>query len=259
MTQQFIKTNGSTFAAVTALTIAGAASAAIDPSKYVGWDYWTGTGPAGYTDFTGAGAGDGGALLSVQTDCGPFGCFTLPQATGLGAITVAGSNNLKGFVRFQFENFNYVNYTGMWFWLQFQYTPTGGVPTDLTPGPTGQQQSIINAVNGQTYGLTGTSVTAHTAQTASQQTGAFSNFLPSSMSNTNNIFFNWYPTPSGPVNDPLSGRSQVFVFAWDFTNVSSIAGNSTWGISGAGAVPAPGAIALLGLGGLIGSGRRRRS
>jgi hypothetical protein len=248
MTQQFIKTNGSTFAAVTALTIAGASSAAIDPANYVGWDYWTGTGPAGYTDMTGSGAGDGGALLSVQTDCGPFGCFTLPQATGL------TGNALKGFVRFQFENFNYVNYTGLWFWLQFEYTPTGSLtPQTLSSG---QQTSIINAVNGQTYGLTGTSVTAHTAQTASQQTDAFANFLPSSMSNPNNIFFNWYPTPTGPTT---TGRSQVFVFAWDFTDVANIAGNSTWEISGAGAVPAPGAIALLGLGGLIGSGRRRRS
>jgi hypothetical protein len=253
MTHRFIKSSGTTFAALSALTVASAASAAIDPTKYVGWDYWTGTGPAGYTDMTGSGAGTDGALLSVQTDCGPFGCFTLPQATGL------TGNALKGFVRFQFENFNYVNYTGLWFWLQFEYTPS---PTVLNPNPspqtltTGQQTAIINAVNGQTYGLTGTSVTAHTAQTASQQTDAFANFLPSSMSNPNNIFFNWYPTPSGPTT---SGLSQVFVFAWDFSNVATVAGNSTWEIGGAGAVPAPGAIALLGLGGLIGSGRRRRS
>jgi hypothetical protein len=252
MTQKFIKTNGSTFAAVTALTIAGAASAAIDPANYVGWDYW-GSGvqsalaTAGYTDMTGSGGGTDGALLSVQTDCGPFGCFTLPQATGL------TGNALKGYVRFQFQNFNYVNYTGLWFWLQFEYTPTGGVPTTLSST---QQTNIINAVNGQTYGLTGTSVTAHTAQTASAQTDAFANFLPSSMSNANNVFFNWYPTPDAPSTGALS---QVFVFAWDFTNVATIAGNSTWEISGAGAVPAPGAIALLGLGGLVGSGRRRRS
>jgi hypothetical protein len=255
MTHRFIKSSGTTFAALSALTVASAASAAIDPTKYVGWDYWsTGAGSvqtqlasAGYTDMTGSGAGTGGALLSVQTDCGPFGCFTLPQATGL------TGNALKGYVRFQFQNFNYVNYTGLWFWLQFEYTPTGGVPTTLTSG---QQTNIINAVNGQTYGLAGTSVTAHTAQTASAQTDAFSNFLPSSMSNANNVFFNWYPTPSGP---STSGLSEVFVFAWDFSNVATVAGNSTWEIGGAGAVPAPGAIALLGLGGLIGSGRRRRS
>lgn len=255
MTHHFIKTSGTTFAALTALTVASAASAAIDPTKWVGWDYWaTGTGSvqeqltnSGYTDMTGSGAGTGGALLSVQTDCGPFGCFTLPQATGL------TGNALKGYVRFQFQNFNYVNYTGMWFWLQFQYTPTNGSPTTLT---TTQQNNIMNAVNAQTYGLTGTLVTAYNAQTASASTDAFANFLPASMSNPDNIFFNWYPTPSGPTT---SGLSQVFVFAWDFTNVATVAGNSTWAIDGAGAVPAPGAIALLGVSGLLGATRRRRA
>jgi len=253
MRHHVTKTSGTTFAALTVLTVASAASAAIDPTKYVGWDYWSGTGPAGYTDMTGSGAGTGGALLSVQTDCGPFGCFTLPQATGL------TGNALKGYVRFQFQNFNYVNYTGLWFWLQFEYTPdpTVGNPTPSPQTLSSQQQTkIINAVNGQTYGLAGTLVTAYTAQDASAQTDAFSNFLPSSMSNPNNIFFNWYPTPSGPTT---SGLSQVFVFAWDFTNVGAVAGNSTWEISGAGAVPAPGAVALLGIGGLLGASRRRRA
>ncbi len=182
---------------------------------------------AGYYDVT-----QGQPLVSVpQGDCAAIGCMTFEQ--------IDGPLPLKGFFQIQYLDFVNTNFTGLYGWLQFDYGTSG-----IT------QQDIINSVNAQAVD---TGVYALTAAQAGHPDCHFSDFLPASMTNSNNVYFNWFPTPQ-----PISpGLSQVFTFAWDFTNYTPGFLPGGLSITGTGGVPAPGAVALLGLAGLA-SGRRRR-
>ena len=182
---------------------------------------------AGYYDVT-----QGQPLVSVpQGDCAAIGCMTFEQ--------IDGPLPLKGFFQIQYLDFVNTNFTGLYGWLQFDYGTSG-----IT------QQDIINSVNAQAVD---TGVYALTAAQAGHPDCHFSDFLPASMTNSNNVYFNWFPTPQ-----PISpGLSQVFTFAWDFTNYTPGFMPGGLSITGTGGVPAPGAVALLGLAGLA-SGRRRR-
>jgi len=182
---------------------------------------------AGYYDVT-----HGQPLVSTpQGACAAIGCMSFEQ--------VSGPLPLKGFFQIQYLDFVNTNFTGLYGWLQFDYGTTG-----IT------QQDIINSVNAQAID---TGVYALTAQQAGHPDCHFSDFLPPSMTNSNNVYFNWFPTPQ-----PISpGLSQVFTFAWDFSNYTPGFMPGGLGITGTGGVPAPGAVALLGLAGLA-SGRRRR-
>jgi MYXO-CTERM domain-containing protein len=182
---------------------------------------------AGYYDVT-----QGQPLVSVpQGSCAAIGCMSFEQ--------VQGPLPLKGFFQIQYLDFVNTNFTGLYGWLQFDYGTSG-----IT------QQDIINSVNAQAID---TGVYALTAQQAGHPDCHFSDFLPPSMTNSNNVYFNWFPTPQ-----PISpGLSQIFTFAWDFTNYTPGFMPGGLGITGTGGVPAPGAVALLGLAGLA-SGRRRR-
>jgi MYXO-CTERM domain-containing protein len=182
---------------------------------------------AGYYDVT-----QGQPLVSVpQGDCAAIGCMTFEQ--------IDGPLPLKGFFQIQYLDFVNTNFTGLYGWLQFDYG-TSGVT----------QQDIINSVNAQSAD---TGVFALTAAQAGHPDCHFSDFLPASMTNSNNVYFNWFPTPQ-----PISpGLSQVFTFAWDFTNYTPGFVPGGLGITGTGGVPTPGAVAVLGLAGLA-SGRRRR-
>ena len=73
------------------------------------------------------------------------------------------------------------------------------------------------------------------------------------MTNANNVYFNWYPNPQ----PNTTGLSQLFTFAWDFSNYAPGFTGTGLSITGAGSVPAPGALALLGLAGR--QARRRRA
>ena len=182
---------------------------------------------AGYYDVT-----HGQPLVSTpQGACAAIGCMSFEQ--------VQGPLPLKGFFQIQYLDFVNTNFTGLYGWLQFDYGTSG-----IT------QQDIINSVNAQAID---TGVYALTAQQAGHPDCHFSDFLPPSMTNSNNVYFNWFPTPQ-----PISpGLSQIFTFAWDFTNYTPGFMPGGLGITGTGGVPAPGAVALLGLAGLA-SGRRRR-
>jgi hypothetical protein len=182
---------------------------------------------AGYTDIT-----NGTPYISVpQGDCASIGCMSF--------ISVTGDIPLKGFYQFKFLDFTTVNYSGLFGWLQFNYGTSG-----IT------QQDIINSVNAQA-GATG--VYAMRAQDAGHPDCHFSDFLPPSMTGPENVFFNWYPTPAPNTN----GLSQLFTFAWDFSNYAPGFTGSGLSISGAGSVPAPGALALLGFAGR--KSRRRQA
>ena len=182
---------------------------------------------AGYYDVT-----HGQPLVSTpQGACAAIGCMSFEQ--------IDGPLPLKGFFQIQYLDFVNTNFTGLYGWLQFNYGTSG-----IT------QQNIIDSVNAQAID---TGVYALTAQQAGHPDCHFNDFLPPSMSNSNNVYFNWFPTPQ-----PISpGLSQVFTFAWDFENYSTGFVPGGLGITGTGGVPAPGAVALLGLAGLA-SGRRRR-
>jgi len=182
---------------------------------------------AGYYDVT-----HGQPLVSTpQGACAAIGCMSFEQ--------IDGPLPLKGFFQIQYLDFVNTNFTGLYGWLQFDYGTSG-----IT------QQDIINSVNAQ---AATTGVYALTAQQAGHPDCHFSDFLSPSMTNSNNVYFNWFPTPQ-----PISpGLSQVFTFAWDFSNYTPGFMPGGLGITGTGGVPAPGAVALLGLAGLA-SGRRRR-
>jgi MYXO-CTERM domain-containing protein len=168
----------------------------------------------------------------VAGECAVFGCMTFVQ--------VDGPLSLKSFYQFQFQDFVNVNFTGIYGWLQFDYGTTG-----IT------QQDIINSVNAQSAS---TGVFAQTAQQAGNPDCRFSDFLPESQTNANNVYFVWMPSPA-PITP---GLSQIFTFAWDFSNYAPgyTTGGSGLSITGTGSVPAPGAFALIGLTGLV--ARRRR-
>jgi len=182
---------------------------------------------AGYYDVT-----QGTPLISTpQGDCAAAGCMTFEQ--------VDGPTPLKGFIQIRYLDFVNANFTGLYGWLQFDYGTS-----NIT------QQDIIDSVNAQAID---TGVYALTAEQAGHPDSQFNDFLPASMTNSNNVYFNWFPTPQ-----PISpGLSQVFTFAWDFENYSPGFMPGGLGITGTGGVPAPGAMALLSLAGLA-SGRRRR-
>jgi len=168
----------------------------------------------------------------VSGDCAAIGCMTFVQ--------VDGPLALKGFYQFQFQDFVNVNFTGIYGWLQFDYGTSG-----IT------QQDIISSVNAQSAS---TGIFAQTAQQAGHPDCHFSDFLDPSMSNANNVYFVWVPNPA-----PISpGLSQIFTFAWDFSNYAPgyTTGGSGLSITGTGSVPAPGALALIGLTAL--ATRRRR-
>ena len=168
----------------------------------------------------------------VAGSCAAIGCMTF--------IQVDGPLALKGFYQFQFQDFVNVNFTGIYGWLQFDYGTSG-----IT------QQNIIDSVNAQAVN---TGVYAQTAQQAGHPDCHFSDFLDPSMSNANNVYFVWVPNPA-----PIApGLSQIFTFAWDFSNYSAGLTSTPSGLSitGTGSVPAPGALALVGLAGL--AARRRR-
>jgi hypothetical protein len=174
--------------------------------------------------------GTGPFVSNPNGECAVNGCVDFVGATGVLPN--------KGFFQFQFNNyqFNPTYYSGLFAILDINFS-----------GSTVTPQSFINQVNAQT-GTTG--VTALFANQASdaQNSSTFNEWLPTELQQS--IVFRWVP-PSPPSSP---GLSEVFTFAWDLNLVTAFQnGLSLGGVYG---VPAPGALALLGLAGL--AGRRRR-
>lgn len=164
--------------------------------------------------------------------CYVDGCFTLAGAEGPLAT--------KGYFQFQFQDFvnNPTYYNGLYAVLDVNYGSTGM-----------SRDSLIALINGQTAT---TSVTALLPTQASDLTGSsfFSQWLPANLQDS--IVLNWQPNPAPQT---ALGLSATFTFAWDVTGVQAFGGTGL-GIDAVYGVPAPGALALLALGGL--AGRRRR-
>jgi hypothetical protein len=180
---------------------------------------------AGYSD-----VGNGNVLVSVGTECVQFGCFSL--------VGYSGDLAERGYFQFQFNDFNYVQYSGLFAVLDLNYG-SSGIDRD----------EMIALINGQTA-ITG--VTALLPSQAGNAGCQFDDFLSPDLLDA--IVLSWMPNP-GPT---LGGLSQVFTFAWDVNGIggSPLLGGSAITVDGVYGVPAPGAIALLGLAGL--AGRRRR-
>jgi len=183
---------------------------------------------AGFTN-----ANPSGALVSYAQACNgyPFGCTT--------TVTPSGPLANKGFYQFQFFDWNAYNYSGLFSAMAINYGTSGM-----------NNAQVIAEVNYQS-GLTG--LTATTAALAGDAHCRFVDFLPTDLDNS--IVLNWFPAnmPTTP------GLSQVFTFAWDLTVIEppSFMSNGL-SVGAVGSLPSPGAIALMGLAGVVG-GRRRRA
>ena len=183
---------------------------------------------AGFTN-----ANPSGVLVSYAQACNgyPNGCTS--------TVTPSGPLANKGFYEFQFSDFNAYNYSGLFSAMAINYGTSGM-----------NNAQVIAQVNYQS-GLTG--LTATTAALAGDAHCRFVDFLPTDLQNS--IVLNWFPAnmPTTP------GLSQVFTFAWDLTVIEppSFMSNGL-SVGAVGSLPSPGAIALMGLAGVVG-GRRRRA
>ena len=176
--------------------------------------------------------GTGPFISGPNGECASNGCVDLVGAEGVLPV--------KGFFQFQFQNYQYspTYYSGVFAILSINFAGS-----TITP------QSFVNQVNAQT-GLTG--VTALFADQASDQqnTSQFEDWLPPSLQAS--IVFRW--SENSPPSVGAGGLSEVYTFGWDLTDATAFQNGLSLG--GAYAVPAPGALALLGLAGAM--GRRRR-
>lgn len=164
-------------------------------------------------------------------ECAPLGCVELVGATGVLPT--------KGYFQFQFFNYTYnpTFYSGLFAILNIDFS-----------GSTISPQSFLNQVNAQTSTTGVTALFTNQASDA-QQTSFFNEWLPTDLDAA--IVFSW--TPAAPPSGP--GLSQVFTFAWDLNDATAFNNGLTLG--GVYGVPAPGALALLGL--AAGTPRRRRN
>ena len=166
-------------------------------------------------------------------ECYINGCFT----------TVGADGPLvpKGYFQFQFMDF--VNspeyYSGLFAILDVNYGSTG-----MT------RDAMIGLINGETA-ITGVTAMLPTQASDLQGSSYFNQWLPSNLQDS--VVLRWLPNPAPQTALGLSG---VYTFAWDVTGVQAFTGGNGLGIDGVYGVPAPGALGLLALGGLLGRSRR---
>ena len=187
------------------------------------------------TELSAAGFSSVAASPFVSTragECYVNGCFT--------TVGLSGTLPTKGYFEFQFEDYVYnpAYYSGVYAILDVNYGSTGM-----------SRDTLIGLINGETA-TTGVMAMLPSQASDAQSSSFFSQWLPTSLQDA--IVLRWLPTAAPATASGLSG---IFTFAWDVTGVSAFAGSGL-GIDGVYGVPAPGALALLGLGGLL--GRRRR-
>lgn len=182
---------------------------------------------AGYTR-----VGVGPFLSGPSGECSVNGCFDF--------VGTSGVLPTKGYFEFQFFNYQYnpIYYSGMFAVLNIDFSAS-----TITP------QSFVNQVNAQT-GTTGVTALFTGQASDAQASSFFDEWLPTSLDAS--IVFRW--TPANPPSSP--GLSQIFTFAWDLNDATAFQNGLTLG--GVYGVPAPGAVALLGVAGLLAGRRRRR-
>ena len=165
-------------------------------------------------------------------ECFVNGCFT--------TVGISGTLAAKGYLQFQFNDYVYnpTYYNGLYSILDVNYGTSG-----MT------RETLIGLINAET-GTTGVTELLPSQASDAQSSSFFNQWLPTSLQDA--IVLRWLPNPAPST---ALGLSSLYTFAWDVTGVSSL-GGSALGIDGVYGVPAPGAIALLGLAGL--AGRRRR-
>ena len=167
-------------------------------------------------------------------ECYVNGCFTTVGLSG----TIAD----KGYFQFQFNDFvnNPSFYNGLYAILDVNYGSSA-----IT------RDSLIALINGQTA-TTGVMAMLPTQASDLQGSSYFNQWLPANLQDA--VVLRWQPNPAPQT---ALGLSSVYTFAWDVTGVQGFMGGNGLSVDGIYGVPAPGAIGLLALSGLI--GRRRRS
>ena len=180
----------------------------------------------------------------TQVGTGPFQSYPDPDCAALSCMLLAGTSGpmpLKGFFEFQLNDFTYnpIYYNGLFTILNVTYG-SSGFTRDI----------LIDRINLET-GLTG--ITAMTPSEATNGAGTcpFTNWLPSELLGA--IIFNWNPDiiPETPL-------SEVYRFAWNLEDLAPPFMGNGLGVDGAYGIPAPGALGLMALAGLL-PARRRRS
>jgi len=166
-------------------------------------------------------------------ECFVNGCFTTVGASGTLAT--------KGFFEFRFNDYVYnpAYYSGLYAILDVNYGSTG-----MT------RDALIGLINAETA-TTGVTALLPSQASDAQSSSYFNQWLPASLQDA--VVLRWLPNPAPATG---FGLSPVYTFAWDVTSISTFMGGNGLGVDGVYGVPAPGAIALLGLAGL--AGRRRR-
>lgn len=167
-------------------------------------------------------------------ECFVNGCFTTVGLSG----TIAD----KGYFQFQFRDFvnNPTYYNGLYAILDVNYGSSSI-----------NRDALIGLINGQTA-TTGVMAMLPTQASDLQGSSYFNEWLPTSLQDA--VVLRWQPNPAPQTGLGLTG---VYTFAWDVTGVQGFMGGSALSVDGIYGVPAPGAIGLLALSGLI--GRRRRA
>lgn len=167
-------------------------------------------------------------------ECYVNGCFT--------TVGTSGSIASKGYFQFQFQDFvnNPTYYNGLYAILDVNYGSSAI-----------NRDALIGLINGQTA-TTGVMAMLPTQASDLQGSSYFNEWLPTSLQDA--VILRWQPNPAPQT---ALGLSSVYTFAWDVTGVQGFMGGSALSVDGIYGVPAPGAIGLLALSGLI--GRRRRA
>lgn len=180
----------------------------------------------------------------TQVGSSPFISYPDEQCAAQGCVTLAGTSGplpLKGFIEFQFEDFTLSKefYNGLYMVLDISYGSSG-----LT------REILMDQINDETAA---TSVVAQTPSEANnaQGTCSFDSWMPAEL--LDSIVCNWVPddAPTTP------GLSQVFRFAWNLADLEWFNGGGI-SLDGAYGLPAPGALGLFAMSGLIPTRRRRR-
>jgi hypothetical protein len=165
-------------------------------------------------------------------ECFVNGCFT--------TVGTSGSLAAKGYFQFQFNDYVYnpAYYSGVYSILDVNFGSSG-----MT------RDTLIGMINAETA-TTGVTALLPSQASDAQASSYFNEWLPTSLQDA--IVLRWLPNPAPSTS---LGLSATFTFAWDVTGVAAL-GGSGLGVDGVFAVPAPGAMAIVGLAGLM--GRRRR-
>jgi hypothetical protein len=132
----------------------------------------------------------------TQVGTGPFISYPGEECAENGCVTIAGTSGplpLKGFLEFQFEDFNLSEefYSGLLFVLDISYE-NSGLTRDI----------LIDELNTETPINGVTAMTPEEANTA-EVTCSFDSWMPAEL--LDSVIFNWTPDPPADHTRPLAG------------------------------------------------------